>query len=131
MLVGVEKIIRDFIASNSRNQVVASKWCMHVGKIKTLPTSSQPLPQDSPVGKGPSQFPSAEDDAYFSLLSIMNTHLYNRIFHPFHPAASDAENAKLETGYQRQLETGVFMSFFHLWSCCNTPADEPASGCKR
>ena len=107
VLIGVEKIIRDFIALNSRTQAVASKWCMHVGKIKTLPTSSQPLPRDSPVGKGPSQFPSAEDYAYFSLLSIMNTHLYNRIFHPFHPAVSDAENAKLETTYQRQLETCV------------------------
>ena len=115
MLIGVEKIIRDFIALNSRTQVVASKWCMHVGKIKTLPTSSQPLPGNSPVGKGPSEFPSAEDYAYFSLLSIINTHLYNRIFHPFHPAASDAENAKLENGYQRQLETGVFMSR-HQWS---------------
>jgi len=61
----------------------------------------------SPVGKGPSQFPSAEVYAYFSLLSIVNTHLYNRIFRPFHPAESDAENAKLETSYQRQAEIAL------------------------
>ena len=107
MLIDVGKKIRDFTALNSNTRTVASKWSMHVGKIKTLPTSSQPLPRDSPVGKGPSQFPSAEDYAYFSLLSIINTHLYNQIFHPFHPAASDAENTKLETNYQRLVETGV------------------------
>ena len=114
-LIGAEKTIRDFTALNRNTQTVAGKWSAHVGKIKTLPSSSQPLTRDSPVGKGPSQFPSAEDYAYFSLLSIINTHLYNRIFRPFHPAASDAENAKLETRYQRQVETGVFISR-HRWS---------------
>jgi len=109
MLIGVEKIIRDFVALNSRTQTVAGEWGVHVGKIKALPGSAQPLTLDSPVGKEPSQFPNAEDYAYFSLLSIVNTHLYNRIFRPFHPAESDAENAKLETGYQRQAEIGVFM----------------------
>ena len=114
-IIDVGKTIRDFTILNSDTRTVASKWSAHVGKIKTLPTSSQPLTRDSLVGKGPSQFPSAEDYAYFSLLSIINTHLYNRIFRPFHPAASDAENAKLETRYQRQVETGVFMSR-HRWS---------------
>ena len=107
VLVGVEETMRDFTALNRNTQTLASKWSTHVRGVKTLPSSSQPLTRDSPVGKGPSQFSDAEDYAYFSLLSIINTHLYDRIFHPFHPAASDAENAGLKTNYQRQVEAGV------------------------
>jgi len=52
-------------------------------------------------------FLNAEDFAFFSLISTINTHLYNNIFKPFHPAASSQQNSIFQQGYQKQTKTAL------------------------
>lgn len=107
LIHGLEKPIKDFVGLNTRVQAFATDWAAYVADFKSLPPPA-PLDPDSPVGKPPSAFPSAEDYAFFSLNAIIVTHLYNRIFRHFHPAASDTVNTARERAYQRQREISKY-----------------------
>ena len=107
MLHGVEKNVNQFAGINRQTQEFANIWAEHAAKSKVLPSNSPPVDAASPVAWPASKFLNAEDYAFFSLLSILNTHLYNNIFRPFHPAASSQQNSIFQQGYQKQTHTGI------------------------
>lgn len=80
---------------------------------KEGPTSIQ---EKHSFGIPASEFSSVEDYAYFTLLSTINTHLYERIFHRFHPAMSKAESYSYADEYSRKVNTGThpFVSLTHF-----------------
>lgn len=107
MLHGVEKNVNQFAGINRQTQEFANTWAEHAAKFKVLPRNSPPVDATSPVAWPASKFLNAEDHAFFSLLSTLNTHLYNNIFKPFHPAASSQQNSIFQQGYQKQIHTGI------------------------
>lgn len=107
MLLGVEKTVDQFDRINRQTQEFSNTWAEHAARFKHLPRSSPPVDATYPVARPASEFQSAEDYAFFSLISVINTHLYNAIFRPFHPAVSAQQNSMFEQGYQRQIQTGI------------------------
>jgi hypothetical protein len=107
MLLGVERTVNQFAGINRQTQEFCNTWAEHVARFKNLPRNSLPVDATNPVARPASEFQNAEDYAFFSLISIINTHLYNAIFRPFHPAASAQQNSIFEQGYRRQVQTGI------------------------
>ena len=62
-------------------------------------------PENSPVGKPAHEFSSFDDYLYFVLLSIINKHLCQNIFQPFHPAASMQESDRCKKEYAKLADT--------------------------
>ncbi|KAF8299294.1 hypothetical protein DL93DRAFT_606527 [Clavulina sp. PMI_390] len=90
-------------------------------------TSPRPCDHDPPLaisGAGGSgsfikrgaRFPCVDDYAHFSLLSIINHHLHQYLFLPFHPCSSSLDNEALRDEYSRfmmsnhQLNVGKWRS---------------------
>lgn len=108
MLFGVEKTVGQFSGINRQTQDFSNTWAEYAVKFKDSPKSKSPVNPNSPVARPASEFATPEEYAFFCLLSIINAHLYNYIFRPFHPAASTQQNSMFEQGYQKQVETGIF-----------------------
>ena len=107
MLHGVEKNVNQFSAINRQTQEFSNTWAEHAAKFKVLPRTSPQVDATNPVARPASNFLNAEDYAFFSLISIINTHLYNNIFKPFHPAASPQQNSIFQQGYRKQTHAGI------------------------
>jgi hypothetical protein len=111
MVFGTEKTVNQFSGINRKIVEFSNVWAEHVTRYtRLLPQSSPPIDaaNPGPVARPASQFTNTEDYAFFSLISIINIHLYTRIFQPFHPAATPQQNSLFEQGYQRQIQTGIF-----------------------
>ncbi|KAF8299292.1 hypothetical protein DL93DRAFT_2091180 [Clavulina sp. PMI_390] len=77
---------------------------------------SLPDAQDPPfvtsknIGRGTfiklgTSFTSIEDYAYFHLVSIINHHLHEALFDPFHPCLSSSDNGTLQDEYDRLVKS--------------------------
>lgn len=64
------------------------------------------------VNKPVSDFPSARDYVFFALLSIIIAYAHSDIFHPFHPAISEAENLIKKNEYERLTKSGMYI--YHI-----------------
>jgi hypothetical protein len=99
--VGAGDVLSQFSKMDRTIRAFCEQSSNHIAQSKRLPQMThQPLtlPERSPVGKSAHEFTSTEDYVFFTLLSIINTHLYGDIFRPFHPAASAEESQRCEKG---------------------------------
>lgn len=110
ILFDIGSILDQFVDFDREVRAFCDNVADYYASIAKLPyglnsintTSSGPF-----VTKPASEFPSVEDYVFFTLLSIINTNAYKYIFRPFHPAGSKEDNSKLESEYERQVETGM------------------------
>jgi len=110
MLYGVEKNVNQFAAINRKTQEFSNTWTEHAAKFKVLSSISPQVDATNPVARPASKFLNAEDYAFFSLISIINTRLPNNMFKPSHPATSSQQNSVFQQGYQKQANTGTFQT---------------------
>ena len=100
-LFGAEETLQQFRNLNRQIQVFCDHWAEHVAKGKPpLQTPSTPY-----IDRPAADFPSAEEYAFFTLLSIAVTLLYRKIFRPFHPATTPEKNLNIEKLYKQEMET--------------------------
>jgi hypothetical protein len=117
VLLDVGNILNQFSNLDRSIRDFCDACAEHIGKSKRLPRigpHTTPTPRDSPVGRPASEFTSAEDYAFFVLLSIIINHLYVDIFRPFHPAASPEENDQREEEYLTKIDTCMYSKVFCL-----------------
>ena len=100
-LFGAEETVQQFRNLNREIQIFCDHWAEHVAKGKP------PLqtPSTTYVDRPAADFPSAEEYAFFTLLSIAVTLLYRKIFRPFHPATTPEKNLNIEKLYKQEMET--------------------------
>jgi hypothetical protein len=75
VLLDVGNILNQFSNLDRNIRDFCNECAEHIVRTKRLPRigpSTPPLGTDSPVGKSASEFTSAEDYAFFALLSIVN-----------------------------------------------------------
>jgi hypothetical protein len=104
VLLDVGSVLNRFSKMDRTVRAFCERSSDYIGKSKRM-THRSALPRNSPVGKPTYEFPSTEDYVFFALLSIINTHLYEDIFRPFHPAASAKENDRYEKEYLKMIDT--------------------------
>ena len=108
-------VLKQFLGLNTNVRTFCEDISSHIGQLKQLPrlgALSSTLPENSPVGKPAHQFSSPEEYVFFVLLSIINTHIYDDIFRPFHPAASAQESNRYEEEYLKMIDTCMFVAHF-------------------
>ena len=115
-LLGVEKVLHQFSEMNRTIRVFCERSSDFIGESTRVPRMTLALPEHSPVGKPAYEFSSSEDYVFFTLLSIINTHLHDNIFRPFHPAASAQESDRYEELYLKIINTCKFVTHFSLAS---------------
>ena len=87
---------------NRQIQTFCDHWAEHIAKDKPLPQTPS---TSSYVGSPAAGFPSAEEYAFFTLLSIVITVLYRGIFRPFHPATTSEKNLNIQKLYKQEMKT--------------------------
>lgn len=103
-------ILDQFRFLNRELEIFCRACAEHAGRSKRLPprdVCSAPVTSRSPVGGLASEFSSISDYAFFSLISIVNNHLGDCIFRPFHPFGSSSENNRYGAEYERRVSTGA------------------------
>lgn len=106
VLLDVGNVLNQFSKMDRTIRAFCEQSSDYIGKSKRLPrmTHQPTLPKNSPVGRPAHDFSSTEEYLYFILLSIINTHLYEDIFRPFHPAASPQESDRYEEEYLMMID---------------------------
>jgi len=110
VLLDVGNILHQFANLDRTIRDFCDACAEHIGTSKHLPRIgpyTTPASKGSPVAKPPSEFTSTEDYTFFTLLSIINTRIYDDIFRPFHPAAPPSDNDRLETEYLSKIDTSL------------------------
>jgi hypothetical protein len=107
-LLDVGNVVKQFLDLNANLRAFCDEISDHTGRSKRLPrlrAQSSAVPENSPVGKPAHEFSSPDEYVFFVLLSIINTHIYDDIFRPFHPAASAQESNRYEEEYLKMIDT--------------------------
>ena len=101
-LFRAEDTVERFRNLNRQIQTFCDHWAEHIAKDKPLPQTPS---TSSYVGSPAADFPSAEEYALFTLLSIVITVLYRKIFRPFHPATTPEKNLNIQKLYKQEMKT--------------------------
>lgn len=104
------RIVEDYKMLDSRISRSCSKIAAQMCRVPqgTNSYTYRKLPRGKKghLDRDPRQFRSSEDFCYFTLISIVYTHLWYHVFRPFHPALSDTENARFLESYADVIENG-------------------------
>lgn len=107
LLEGAEKTVQNLGELNRQLRRMCDTCAEHVVSRTQLPRDLVgSVPDGSPLGKAPSEFAAPEEYAFFALLSIAIQQINERIFQPFHPYASLAENESYSRTYQGKMNSG-------------------------
>ena len=115
-LLGVANVLNQFSKMNRTIHDFCERNSDYIGQSKRVPRRPSALPEHGPVGKPAYEFSCSEDFVFFTLLSIINTHLYDDIFRPFHPAASAQESDRYEEHHLKLIDTCEFVTHFSIAS---------------
>jgi hypothetical protein len=107
VLWDVENILNQFSKMDRTIRTFYEQTSDYTGQSKQPPRMTHHFasPKNSPVGQPAYEFTSSADYVFFTLLSIINTHVYNDIFGPFHPAVTAQESDRYEEEYLKMIET--------------------------
>jgi hypothetical protein len=121
VLLDVGNVLTQFSKMDRMIRAFCEQSSDYIGKSKRLPriTHQSALPKNSPMGKPAYEFTSTEDYVFFVLLSIINTHLYDDIFRPFHPAASARDSDRYEQEYLKMIDKCRLVPYCSFFRCLN------------
>ena len=125
LLLDVGSVLNKFSKMDRDIRTFCEESSEHMARTKRLPrmtAQSSALPENSTIGKPAREFGSPEEYIFFVLLSTINTHLYEDIFRPFHPAASVQESDRYEEEYLEMIDTCrlvASLSLFRLFELSN------------
>ena len=118
--MGISDLNRQFQALNKAVWAFCDAHAKTMGCSKIIPAIGSDMPYVRPrtksaVAKPVYEFGSSEDYIFFTLLSIINTQLYDRIFCPFHPADVPTENQRHAKEYEWRRNNGVLPAINSRW----------------
>lgn len=94
--IDITALVTKFRSLNRNIRMLCDKTSTSISQHMTLPSTPVPnlVQGDSQLAKPPWDFMVPEDYCFFTLLSIVNMHLYREILKPFHPNLDEKENSK-------------------------------------
>lgn len=98
-------VLNQFSDLGSDIRALCDKCAEHIGRSTQLPRKPVPLLRQSPIGKPAHEFGSAEDYAFFTLLSIVNTNTCDMVFGPFHPALTERDSSRYMGEYVEMIDS--------------------------